>query len=436
MMTTIPTTEKGLPGLLRRAGRFLAPVAIACNLVSYGLGVYLQAELGTDTTALTVAWRLVTVLILVALQGALLVWVRQQVISTTIMSLLMWYVAILVGGVHAVLVCPGVLIALFVFVSEVNRIGLVISLALTTLATTSVINWATALYEPDHWRMPASIVWALLATLATVLVPSAIGYWYGKLRDRAERISFLAQQMADGEAGRIAAAITQERRIVSQELHDTTSAHLSALLTVLAALEGGPESGDPRPLLAQVQDEGELLYDGLQRIIAGMRSDGRTQPRQYRDPQLDRHRLTHVHELIATHRRTAKVPVTLEASDDLENIDRHLGIVRSHIAYRVIQEALNNARKHAAGAAVTIMIEDDDGSVLMRVENGPGGTTSRINLDRGRAGSGAGLPGMHARVAAYGGSLRSGQLLNGGWSVNVLLPFPPRGAQNEQSEQS
>jgi signal transduction histidine kinase len=85
-------------------------------------------------------------------------------------------------------------------------------------------------------------------------------------------------------------------------------------------------------------------------------------------------------------------------------------------AYRIAQEALTNARRHAPGAAVDVELEYCDGGLRLRIrDNGPGPPSETL-------GGGHGLTGMRERAAAVGGELRAGEATGGGFIVEVTLP--------------
>jgi signal transduction histidine kinase len=94
----------------------------------------------------------------------------------------------------------------------------------------------------------------------------------------------------------------------------------------------------------------------------------------------------------------------------------------SEAAYRVVQEALTNALKHAPGAPVDITVRSQDAEVAVDVVNAPG-RQRPSGLER--SGGGFGLAGMRDRVAACGGSLTCGPTQAGGWRVSALLPMAP-----------
>ena len=83
-------------------------------------------------------------------------------------------------------------------------------------------------------------------------------------------------------------------------------------------------------------------------------------------------------------------------------------------AYRIVQEALTNARRHAPGAAVDVELHYADDALRLRIrDNGPG---------PGDGVTGHGLTGMRERAAAAGGELRTGAARGGGFLIDALLP--------------
>ena len=87
-------------------------------------------------------------------------------------------------------------------------------------------------------------------------------------------------------------------------------------------------------------------------------------------------------------------------------------------AYRIIQEALTNARRHAPGAAVDVELHFADDALGLRIrDNGPGPSAAQPV-----AAGGHGLPGMRERAAAAGGELRTGAAPGGGFLIEATLP--------------
>jgi signal transduction histidine kinase len=88
--------------------------------------------------------------------------------------------------------------------------------------------------------------------------------------------------------------------------------------------------------------------------------------------------------------------------------------------YRIVQESLSNASRHAPGAAVTVEVDRDESALWLRVANGPGRTRRRADESHG---PGQGLVGMHERVALLGGELSAGLAPGGGFVVAAQLPL-------------
>ena len=127
------------------------------------------------------------------------------------------------------------------------------------------------------------------------------------------------------------------------------------------------------------------------------------------------------------------MPVEMSVPPVLEPVPSAVGIC----AYRIVQESLSNASRHAQGAAVTVSMDHRAGDVVLQVANGPGPVTG-IGPSSGTDASGEasvppgaghapghGLLGMRERVALLGGSLSVGPSADGGFVVSAVLPLAP-----------
>lgn len=420
--------------------RMIVPAAVAANIGCYLIGVVVLRELGFDHAVPTDAWRMVTVVVLMGIQGMWLLWRRSP--SCAVASLVLWNAAILVGGSAAVYLQPGVMLALFTLAAEAGRltVGLIAGAGLvSTLATFGSAHLLLDVGHPGAWTRPPVWIAAGVTALATVALPAALGTWYAQLRARAERIADLAQRAAAGEAARTAEAVAAERRTLAQELHDTSSAHLAAVLALAAAAQNGLGRADARHrvLIEQIRDEGEQLYLGFERMLGAMRQGDRTLPDTHQPGhQPGQRSATEIDALVGEHRRITGATVVLVCEPSLEEIDLRLGPVRSHIAYRVTQEALNNARKHAPGATVSVTLEEDGASLLLTIANEAPPAPIAGGPEPARLSLGYGLDGMRDRLLAAGGSLRTGPRHGGGWVVNALLPHPARAGSRRNARES
>ena len=107
--------------------------------------------------------------------------------------------------------------------------------------------------------------------------------------------------------------------------------------------------------------------------------------------------------------RTAGLKIELEQRGE----PVPLGPIAESAAYRMVQESLTNVRRHAAGAASTVVIEFSDGATIT-VANDRGTPTGE--------GGGLGLLGMRERAALIGGTLDAGPTTEGGWVVRLEIP--------------
>jgi signal transduction histidine kinase len=239
-------------------------------------------------------------------------------------------------------------------------------------------------------------------------------------RRRAQRS--LAGQAERAELERARRAVLEERARIARELHDVVAHHMS-LIAVRAETAPYRLGGLPE----QVRDEfgslsgaaREALAD-MRRLLGVLRYD---QPAA-RAPQPQ---LSDLPVLIDAARQ-AGVPVELSAPPALEQVPASVGVC----AYRIVQESLSNASRHAPGAAVTVSVARSGGAVLLRVANGPGANgvvaalTPATGLDElagNGHGPGQGLTGMRERVALLGGSLSAGPAPGGGYVVSAVLPL-------------
>jgi signal transduction histidine kinase len=88
--------------------------------------------------------------------------------------------------------------------------------------------------------------------------------------------------------------------------------------------------------------------------------------------------------------------------------------------YRVVQEALTNVHKHAAGAKAVVRLAYREAEVAVLITNGPSDGTPQAALPSG----GHGLLGMRERVTSHGGGFAAGPTPDGGFRVSALLPTP------------
>jgi signal transduction histidine kinase len=262
---------------------------------------------------------------------------------------------------------------------------------------------------------------ALLAALVPIAVGAAIA-----LRTRSEQ----ARQSAARAV--LAESLTEhlargERARIARELHDVVAHHISVIAvqaeTARLTTPGLPAAGAQR--FAEIGDTARAGLTEMRRLLGVLREDAGDALGE-RHPQPG---LAQLAELIDDAREASGAGVRLIVSGPVAPFGPGVELA----AYRIVQEALTNARRHAPGTAVDVELRYHDDSLRVRVrDNGPG--PSSLSNASGPAGhpgpaaaegSGHGLLGMRERAGTVGGSLRAGAAAGGGFLVEAVLPASP-----------
>ena len=208
-----------------------------------------------------------------------------------------------------------------------------------------------------------------------------------------------------------------ERARIARELHDVVAHHISMIAvqaeTARLATPGMPAAGAQR--LLEIGDTARAGLTEMRRLLGVLREDA-----QAADPgqaDADRHPqpgLQQLNELLDEARDASGTGTRLIISGPPATLDPGVELA----AYRIVQEALTNARRHAPGAAVDVELHFADDALGLRIrDNGPGPPAAQPV-----AAGGHGLPGMRERAAAAGGELRTGAAPGGGFLIEATLP--------------
>lgn len=305
------------------------------------------------------------------------------------------------------------------FVSETS--GGVAVIALFTLAVHRpfrYVAWvagAQLVLVPLYfwWRPDPDLPYAAVVVLFVVLTVAVVGWGMFvrskrqlmlSLRDRARRAETEARLRAE-QAQRLA------REAIAREMHDVLAHRLTLLSVHAGALEFRPDA--PRDEIARaagvIRESAHEALQDLREIIGVLRAGesedaGRPQPT-----------LAALDTLVAESRR-AGMRVTLEQRvTDAGSVPASVG----RTAYRIAQEGLTNARKHAPGTEVTVSVAGGPGEDLtVTVRNpAPEGDVPAV------PGAGQGLIGLTERATLAGGALEHGPTPDGGFEVRARLPW-------------
>ncbi|WP_442814627.1 sensor histidine kinase [Streptomyces sp. NBC_01808] len=216
-----------------------------------------------------------------------------------------------------------------------------------------------------------------------------------------------------------------ERARIARELHDVVAHHISMISvqaeTARLTTPGLPDEGARK--LRDIGDTARTALTEMRRLLGVLREDAGAAPAERRPPP----GLAQLNELLDGARDAAGAAVRLIVSGTV----RPLGTGIELTAYRIVQEALTNARRHAPGAAVDVELHYTDVALRLRIrDNGPGPGPGH-GPGPGPADGGHGLPGMRERTAAVGGRLRSGPAAGGGFLLEATLPAHTRTSREE-----
>jgi signal transduction histidine kinase len=202
-------------------------------------------------------------------------------------------------------------------------------------------------------------------------------------------------------------AAMEERARIARELHDVVAHHVStiAIQADTARLTTPDMPGEGGRRLEAIGQTARDALTEMRRVLGVLRTDSDDGAERAPQPGLER-----LAELLDT-ARAAGTPVRFVLEGHVAPLPPGVELA----AYRIVQEALTNARRHAPGAAVDVELRYTPDGLHLRIrDTGPGPTTSEPD--------GHGLLGMRERAAMVGGSVRSGPAPGGGFAVEADLP--------------
>ncbi|MBK3641310.1 MULTISPECIES: sensor histidine kinase [Streptomyces] len=289
-----------------------------------------------------------------------------------------------------------------------SRIGLAVGLSAATAAEI-------------RWPVEHSSTLGHAAVVVFQTVPFALAWVLGdSIRTRRAYFAQLEERNARLEKEREAqakVAVAAERARIARELHDVVAHNVSVMVVqadgAAYVLDTAPDQA--KKALETISSTGRQALAEMRRLLGVLRTGEHKEVGEY-VPQPD---VEQIDELIEQC-RTSGLPVDFK----VEGTPRPLPSGVELTAYRIVQEALTNTRKHGgpnAGASVRLVYFDDGLGLL--VEDDGKGAPHELYEEGGADGQGHGLIGMRERVGMVGGTLDAGPRPGGGFRISALLPL-------------
>ncbi|WUV71112.1 histidine kinase [Streptomyces sp. NBC_01478] len=302
--------------------------------------------------------------------------------------------------------------------------------AFALFTATYVLFVGLSVHDPGQpLSVAQTLVFTTLTFLAMAVVPGLAS------RNRAQRRTLLhalhehnAQLLREREI--IAShARLRERQRIAQDMHDSLGHQLALIAVHTGALEVDRDLTDSQREVVGVLREASVSAMHELREAVGILRDGT--PDQVRDRE---------GELEPASRGVAGIDGLVDASRGARTDvalrrtgrPRPLAPAADHAAFRIVQEALTNALKHAQGASITVELRYEPDSLVVEVANGPiPAMTSAVR--RPVVSGGQGLTGLQERARLVGGMVYAGPAPDGGFRIAGVLPYGPRSPHASES---
>ncbi|MGW5973992.1 sensor histidine kinase [Streptomyces sp. NPDC055186] len=274
-----------------------------------------------------------------------------------------------------------------------------------------------------RWPFEEVSVAGNIAMVVFLTVPFALAWVLGdSMRTRRAYFAQLEERAARLEKEREAqakVAVAAERARIARELHDVVAHNVSVMVVqadgAAYVLDAAPDQA--KKALETISSTGRQALAEMRRLLGVLRTGEHEEAGEY-VPQPD---VQQIEDLVEQCRESG-LPVDFK----VEGTPRPLPSGVELTAYRIVQEALTNTRKHGGpntGASVRLVYFDDGLGLL--VEDDGKGAPHELYQEGGFDGQGHGLIGMRERVGMVGGTLDAGPRPGGGFRISVLLPLKP-----------
>ncbi|WP_030707596.1 sensor histidine kinase [Streptomyces sp. NRRL F-2580] len=258
------------------------------------------------------------------------------------------------------------------------------------------------------------IVFSTLMFLAMIVMPGLASRYWSQRRTLLRALHERNGQLLRERAMVAGQARLRERQRIAQDMHDSLGHQLALISVHTGALEVDPElTGRQREAVGVLRQASVAAMHELREVV-GILRDGVEAPAPVEEAQPAARGVAGIPGVVEAARGSG-TDVRLTTSGQ----PRPLVAACDHAAYRIVQEALTNAYKHAPGAPIAVELRYEDDSLVVEIANGPAAGPA----DPGVVSGGQGLTGLRERARLVGGMVHAGATEGGGFRVAGVLPY-------------
>ncbi|MFE6834472.1 sensor histidine kinase [Streptomyces sp. NPDC057705] len=258
------------------------------------------------------------------------------------------------------------------------------------------------------------IVFSTLMFLAMIVMPGLASRYWSQRRTLLRALHERNGQLLRERAMVAGQARLRERQRIAQDMHDSLGHQLALISVHTGALEVDPElTGRQREAVGVLRQASVSAMHELREVV-GILRDGVEAPAPVEEAQPAARGVAGIPGVVEAARGSG-TDVRLSTSGQ----PRPLVAACDHAAYRIVQEALTNAYKHAPGAPIAVELRYEDDSLVVEIANGPAAGPADAEVVSG----GQGLTGLRERARLVGGMVHAGATEGGGFRVAGVLPY-------------
>ncbi|QES59003.1 two-component sensor histidine kinase [Streptomyces venezuelae] len=321
----------------------------------------------------------------------------------------------LVLGAAVITPLPGAFFVLPLLGWSAGRriVGVGRALAAFTLAFAAAIV-LSVIDESAQMRPLLVIVFSTLMFLAMTVMPGLASRYWSQRRTLLRALQERNGQLLRERAMVAGQARLRERQRIAQDMHDSLGHQLALIAVHTGALEVDPKLTDRQREAVGVLRQASVAAMHELREVVGILRDGVEAPAPVEEAQPAARGVAGIAGVVEAARGSG-TDVRMTTSGQ----PRPLVAACDHAAYRIVQEALTNAYKHAPGAPIAVELRFEDDSLVVEIANGPSAGPAADEVVSG----GQGLTGLRERARLVGGMVHAGPAEGGGFRVAGVLPY-------------